>query len=216
LGSIHQIHDLQPYHCTYQDCSDPGRLYGSKQDWIDHEDQHRRVWHCHSHDAEFETQPDYQRHLETLHPEYKPEDYTPEIFAAVVGASKKPHRDCPFCPTAFNDVTGMRKHVRYHLERLALYALPDSRDDMNDELVPERSSDSNQVIENKGRKASIGNDFDEPFLVFLATFEESDEDPERPSEGGSPLSVANLSQHLSQSHAPDLDGQLLSQYLASS
>ncbi|KAK0743862.1 hypothetical protein B0T18DRAFT_309505, partial [Schizothecium vesticola] len=116
--------DLQPYHCTYEDCSDPGRLYGVKQEWIDHENQHRRVWHCHSHEAEFETQPEYLHHLKEQHPENEPEDRTPEMLAAAVGASAKPHRGCPFCPTMLSDVTVMQKHVRYHLERLSLYALP--------------------------------------------------------------------------------------------
>ncbi|KAH6641212.1 hypothetical protein F5144DRAFT_642120 [Chaetomium tenue] len=39
----HLIHDLQPYHCTYENCPDPSRLYCSQQEWIDHENQHVRV-----------------------------------------------------------------------------------------------------------------------------------------------------------------------------
>lgn len=138
------------------------------------------------------------------------------MLAAVVGASAKPRRDCPFCPTAFSDVAEMRKHVRYHLERLALYALPDIAEERDDELELERASDSNQVIENKGRKASIGNDFGEPSLAFLASFKGGDEDPERPIEGGSPLSVANLTQLLSPWSASELERQLLTESIASS
>ncbi|KAF2795714.1 hypothetical protein K505DRAFT_226010, partial [Melanomma pulvis-pyrius CBS 109.77] len=121
---LHQIHDLQPYHCTYEDCTDPNRLYGVRREWVDHENQHRRVWHCYVHEEEFETQPDYMRHLHEKRLEHRPEDSSTEMVAAVVGASSKPHRDCPFCPTAFPDVATMQKHIRYHLERLALYALP--------------------------------------------------------------------------------------------
>lgn len=164
---MHQIHDLQPYHCTYKDCSDPGRLYGAKKEWINHENQHRRVWHCHSHEVEFETQPEYLQHLKGQHPEDKLEDYTPEMIAAVVGASAKPHRDCPFCPTGFSDVPTMQKHVRYHLERLSLYALPNIADDNNAELASERSSDNHQVIKNRRRKDSIENDFVEKRQVNL-------------------------------------------------
>ncbi|KAK0635958.1 hypothetical protein B0T17DRAFT_595543 [Bombardia bombarda] len=36
----HLIHDLKPYHCTYENCQDPNRLYGSRQEWIDHENLH--------------------------------------------------------------------------------------------------------------------------------------------------------------------------------
>ncbi|KAH6850579.1 hypothetical protein B0I37DRAFT_117043 [Chaetomium sp. MPI-CAGE-AT-0009] len=66
----HLIHDLQPYHCTYQNCPDPSRLYGSQQEWIDHENQHARVWHCYQHDSEFETQRDYVE--STSRPSTKP------------------------------------------------------------------------------------------------------------------------------------------------
>jgi tetratricopeptide (TPR) repeat protein len=189
---VHQIHDLQPYHCTYEDCSDPDRLYGVKQEWIDHENQHRRVWHCHSHEVEFETQSEYLQHLEEQHPENDREDYTPEIIAAVVGASSKPHRDCPFCPTTFSDVMMMQNHVRYHLERLALCILADSMEDEEDELASQRSSDSHQVMENRGRQDSIGKDFAEESQVFLTTFSEHDSDRDRLTEDGNLLSKANL------------------------
>ncbi|KLU88273.1 hypothetical protein MAPG_07260 [Magnaporthiopsis poae ATCC 64411] len=184
---IHQIHDLQPYHCTYEDCSDPDRLYGVKQEWVDHENQHRRVWHCHSHEDEFETQPEYLQHLKEQHPQKQGEYYTPEMIAAVVGPSAKPHRDCPFCPTKFRDVTTMQKHVRYHLERLALYALPDIGEDKDDELASERSSDSRQAMENRGRKDSIEDDFVEERQAFLAAFAKDDSGHGGPPQPGSPI-----------------------------
>ncbi|KAK0731922.1 hypothetical protein B0H67DRAFT_549596 [Lasiosphaeris hirsuta] len=108
--NVHQIYDLQPYYCTYEDCLHPSRLYGVKQEWIDHGNQHRRVWHCHSHEAEFEIQLEYLQHLKEQHPEVEPEDYTPEMIAAAVGVSAEPHRGCPFCPTMFSD-----KYHTYHL-----------------------------------------------------------------------------------------------------
>ncbi|KAH7322441.1 hypothetical protein B0I35DRAFT_425813 [Stachybotrys elegans] len=209
---VHQIHDLQPYHCTYEDCSDPDRLYGVKQDWIDHENQHRRVWHCHSHKAEFETRPDYLLHLQELHPQDKWEDYTPEMIAGVAGASAKPHRDCPFCPTTFSNVATMQKHVRYHLERLALYALPDIREDMEDELAPEMSSDSKQVVENWGRQDSIANDFDEERQAFLAEFAMDDTGHNEPTKGGTLLSKAHIQSIEPHSPRTWLDTYLRSQY----
>ncbi|KAL2020104.1 hypothetical protein VTK56DRAFT_8908 [Thermocarpiscus australiensis] len=213
---VHQIHDLQPYQCTYEDCSDPGRLYGVKQEWIDHENQHRRVWHCHSHEAEFETQPEYLQHLKEQHPEDKWEDYTPEIIAAVVGASAKPHPDCPFCPTAFSDVTMMQKHVKYHLERLALYALPDIGEHRDDELALERSSDSHQVIGNRGRQDSIENDFAEEPQASLAAFAKDNSGRDGPTEGGALLSKANLQLTELSSPVSWLDTWLVSQHPASS
>ncbi|RSL91091.1 hypothetical protein CDV31_015543 [Fusarium ambrosium] len=100
-----------PAVCTYEDCTDPDRLYRLRQDWIDHENQHRRVWHCHIHQEEFETQPEYIQHLQDRQDEHSKDDRLPEMVAAVVGSSSKPLRDCPFCPTAFSDVPTMQKHV---------------------------------------------------------------------------------------------------------
>ncbi|KAL2691414.1 hypothetical protein Neosp_001799 [[Neocosmospora] mangrovei] len=93
--------------------------------------------------------------------EHRTEERLPEMVAAVVGSSLKPLRDCPFCPTAFFDVPAMQKHVRYHLERLALYALPDIQEQEGDELASVQPSDSHKLVENQGRRASITRDFSE-------------------------------------------------------
>ena len=43
----HVFRDLQPYICTFENCAKPDRLFGSRQDWYDHEFQdHRREWFC--------------------------------------------------------------------------------------------------------------------------------------------------------------------------
>ncbi|KAH6974338.1 hypothetical protein BKA56DRAFT_675778 [Ilyonectria sp. MPI-CAGE-AT-0026] len=168
---VHQTHDLQPYHCTYEDCTDPNRVCGLRQDWIDHENQHRRVWHCHIHGKEFETQPHYLRHLHDKRHEHKPEDRLPDMVAAVVGSSSKPHRDCPFCPTAFSDVPTMQRHVTYHLERLALYVLPDMEEQEGDELASDQASDSQRPVEKRGRQESIACDFpEEDEVSFLESY----------------------------------------------
>ncbi|KAF5569138.1 kinase domain-containing protein [Fusarium pseudoanthophilum] len=156
---VHQIHDLQPYHCTYEDCTDPNRVYGSRQDWIDHENQHRRVWHCHVHGEEFETQPEYIQHLREAKDQHKPQDEFPEMIAAAVGSSKDPNRDCPFCPTDFVDVRTMQKHIRYHLERLSLYVLPDIYEHGGGDSTSVQSSESMKLLGRRGRKNSIIADF---------------------------------------------------------
>ena len=167
---MHQIHDLQPYHCTYEDCPDPNRIYGTRQEWLDHENQHRRVWHCQAHSKEFETQPDYRQHLDEEHPDSQPEDYSPELMAAVVGSSFQPHRDCPFCPTAFSDVADMQRHVIYHLERLALFALPILEEGDDCQSISGQSSDSHQVVKHRGRQDSIELDFTQDDRTTFTSF----------------------------------------------
>ncbi|KAI1759182.1 hypothetical protein GGR53DRAFT_524068 [Hypoxylon sp. FL1150] len=161
---VHLIHDLQPYHCTYKDCPDPHRLYGTRQEWLDHESQHTRVWHCQGHGEEFETQPEYVEHLKTSHPETTPEHFSPELIATVVGPSLKPYRDCPFCPTAFSDTVEMQKHITFHLERLALIALTPLAGGGSDEDSSGRPSDSHEV-QHHGRQGSILGDFDDSLAI---------------------------------------------------
>ncbi|KAI0435596.1 hypothetical protein F4803DRAFT_545018 [Xylaria telfairii] len=133
LWQVHLMHDLQPYHCTYEDCNDHQRLYGTRQEWIDHECQHSRVWHCEEHSKEFETQKEYVEHLKEAHPQNTAESFAPELIAAAVGHSLYPRRDCPFCPTPFETVKEMQKHIAYHLEKLALRVFPRGGEDSIEE-----------------------------------------------------------------------------------
>lgn len=153
---MHIIHDLQPYHCTFERCHDSNRIYGTRQEWLEHESLHTRVWHCAAHGEEFETQLEYTTHLHEEHPERPTEYSSPELIAAVVGPSLRLRRDCPFCPGAFSEVGGLQKHITFHLERLALLALP--ADDEDDIEQPERASDSHEG-QRRGRVESVEADF---------------------------------------------------------
>ncbi|KAI0115595.1 hypothetical protein GGR51DRAFT_546367 [Nemania sp. FL0031] len=133
----HIIHDLQAYHCTYEQCQDPNRLYGSKQEWLNHESQHNRVWICQGHDAEFETQPDYIAHLEAEHPESQ----TDRPSDVLIGTA----------------ILEMQQHIAFHLVRLALLALPPSDSGSQHENYNE-SMQSDQP-QQRGRTQSIFNDF---------------------------------------------------------
>jgi len=126
VSRIHLIHDLQPYQCTYNDCVEPDRIYGSRQEWLNHEGlSHTRVWCCSTHTGEeFETQVDYLRHLEEEHQNEANQLRSPELVAACMRSSSIPHRSCPLCPTNFTTVTEMQSHIAYHLERFALLAMP--------------------------------------------------------------------------------------------
>ncbi|GAP89784.1 putative protein nephrocystin-3 of Mus musculus [Rosellinia necatrix] len=155
---IHVIHDLQAYHCTYERCQDPNRLYGSKQEWLDHESQHNRVWICQDHDEEFETQPDYIDHLEANHPEFQPDHLSEVLISTAVGTSRQPHRNCPFCPAGFTEIVEMQEHISLHLVRLALLSLSLVGNDSHSDDEGIQSSDSHQP-QQRGRTESIIGDF---------------------------------------------------------
>lgn len=109
-------------------------------------------------------------HLRRDHSDNKEEYFTSELLATVLGPSSKVPRDCPFCPTAFSTVAELQRHIVYHLERLAIFALP-PQDDDGDEAVQnsERLSDSH-IVCRRGRAGSIQHDFgdEESIMAFEA------------------------------------------------
>lgn len=125
-----------------------------------HESLHRRVWYCVSHDLEYGSQQDYVSHLKEAHVDISLGHLTSELMAAAVRPSSKPRSDCPFCPVPpFDSVSAMQKHIAFHLERLALYALPKAADlEEEDETLSGHESDSFQG-QRLGRKNSIELDF---------------------------------------------------------
>lgn len=203
---MHLIHDLQPYHCTFERCHDSNRIYGTRQEWLEHESLHTRVWHCAVHGEEFETQPEYTAHLHEKHPEQKAEYFSPELIAAVVGPSLRLHRDCPFCPTASSEASALQRHVTFHLERLALLALPADDEDEIDKS--EKASDSHEG-QLRGRVGSIEGDFTgEEQLLFTDIFGSTASDQPGPKK----TAMAVIQKVVSRRE----EGMFLSQWLADS
>ncbi|KAJ4251038.1 hypothetical protein NW762_011688 [Fusarium torreyae] len=158
---VHLIHDLQPYHCTYEECHDPNRTYGTRQDWLDHENLHLRVWHCQLHGEKFGTQHEYVDHLRKDHTDVSHEQlYSPEFIATAISirTSFDPHVDCPLCPTAFTDPTEIQKHMTFHLERLALPVLL-RQDELEDDGSQSSREPNSNKVQDFGRKSSIQQDF---------------------------------------------------------
>lgn len=116
------------------------------------------MWCCQIHDTEFETLSSYQQHIENEHSGDKLSNRVASILA---GPSSRPHRDCPLCPTKFDDVDQMRKHIRDHLLRLAMLALRGVDGDDMASTNPDQSVNSSQLVEHRGRRDSLANDFDE-------------------------------------------------------
>lgn len=166
--SMHLMHDLQPYHCTFEYCNDSNRIFGIRQEWLEHESLHTRVWHCAVHCEEFETQPEYIEHLHEEHPEDKAEHHSPELIASVVGRSRRLRRDCPFCPAAFSEASTLQKHITFHLEKLALLALP--ADDEDEIYKHERAADSHEG-QVPGRVESLEADFMSEKSIVLPDIE---------------------------------------------
>lgn len=112
---------------------------------------------------------EYTAHLLEQHPEHSAEQVSSELIDAALGPSTSLQRGCcPFCPTTFSEAGGLQKHITYHLERLAILALPAY--DNNGMEDSERASDSHEG-QRRGRKGSAEIDFtDEEQRLFVDSF----------------------------------------------
>lgn len=160
----HLIHDMRPYICTYEDCRNPGQLYDSRQDWVQHEEsEHRKVWRCLEHsDQVFKRLETYKRHLQERHAGYiSGEASLIRIIQASESASDIVDRACPVCTKALDTMREMEGHIALHLERFARFSLP--RSVMNDDDVSNADSDkANKVDEEDSRN----DDFDDRSKIY--------------------------------------------------
>ena len=143
----HVFADLRAYVCTFPDCTTG--LFEDRNAWWQHEiDAHRRQWSCQTcHNKVFSSADDLHNHLRRSH---GAQDLPYEVIAQITTASSRPVTeiaalDCPLCdhldldlrseairmqtpvPDGNRVVTSLSKfqqHLAFHLEQLALFALP--------------------------------------------------------------------------------------------
>ncbi|KAF9693035.1 hypothetical protein EKO04_009157 [Ascochyta lentis] len=65
----HVYRDLQPYVCTFENCTSADRTYESRREWFSHElQEHRQVWNCiEGCQQSFRSQNQFQAHLKHSH-----------------------------------------------------------------------------------------------------------------------------------------------------
>lgn len=151
-GRSHLIHDLEPYVCTYVDCAFGDLLYGSRGDWIDHEDrQHRSIWRCTVHaDQQFASEAVLRDHLQQDHTMTSAHI---DVFARISRFSRHDDRSkCPICLHDAKDIPDFTSHLANHLERIAIFSLPRNVDpegggsEMSNIAAPQSMSNSNSWL----------------------------------------------------------------------
>lgn len=127
----HVFFDLQPYVCTFQNCSSDS--FSSRHEWFNHElDSHRKQWHCTkcSH-INFASASQLRSHFDSKHQGSFTDAQWPLILKACKRSSTTfGPSSCPLCFTwapprseAYNAKEFCR-HLGSHLQQLALTALP--------------------------------------------------------------------------------------------
>ena len=121
----HLIHDLRPYICTYANCKNSDFLYDTRQDWIRHESEHRRTFHCPKHEFQvFHTKSELKVHLMSDHSNYGHEKSDIPFEHSSDSISRSPDRDCPICWSSQSNLKALQNHIALHLERFSLFSLP--------------------------------------------------------------------------------------------
>ena len=133
--------DLSSYVCTFEHCIHPP--FESRTQWFDHEmDFHRREWNCLFCDEQWKTPKEVENHIMQQHNS----EIGKGTLSAAIEAASQPIRQistsaCPLCDykyelsrsqkassdegNGFISLEKFRNHLGYHLEQLALSALPE-------------------------------------------------------------------------------------------
>ncbi|KAF2826329.1 hypothetical protein CC86DRAFT_28104 [Ophiobolus disseminans] len=130
----HVYRDLHPYCCTFDSCTTADRLYDSRHEWFQHElEAHRTTWQCiQGCDMTFATQDEFDQHVRRCHTGFV--EMLPTIkrtSARTANVTEQVH--CLLCQKRMS-LRSLQKHIAYHQQQLALFALPPNVDETEEEL----------------------------------------------------------------------------------
>ena len=136
--------DLRPYLCTFENCNRAHKLFGVKQEWVQHElDFHRsqKFWFCAKSKCqkEFRDQAQFEHHLKTTH------CIAPTEISLLVDncerlsleSDSSSQKACPLCRAAYKNSSEWKDHIGHHLEQFALTSIRedvDSGDESDDNV----------------------------------------------------------------------------------
>ncbi|KAH0551800.1 hypothetical protein GP486_006983, partial [Trichoglossum hirsutum] len=128
----HILQDLQPYVCTFRDCSDGDRLYANREAWIEHERLcHRRKWRCFERlhrNLFYNSKEQLHLHFSESHTDLT-ELQIQNLLELVETTVADDREVCPFCSSAGPFDKGLYSHMAFHQERLATFAAPRTTDE---------------------------------------------------------------------------------------
>ncbi|KAF3133224.1 hypothetical protein TWF569_010668 [Orbilia oligospora] len=179
----HLIHDLQPYICTYKDCTSGDNLYDDRGEWIQHESLiHRRVFHCAMHRSEiFLSRKDFEDHIQDGHLNPDNENPVALILQASQSTSIVPDRCCPICLLSVEKLDALTKHIALHLERFSLFSLP--RDIYIDSAEENEKASELSKKANPNPRGSRDGDFEEDQVLIFGEEKEINDLEEKSAEG---------------------------------
>jgi hypothetical protein len=159
--------DLQPYTCTFEDCSRAHKVFGIKQEWLQHElDFHRaqQVWFCAKAECrqEFRARGKFEEHLMTIHQEL----IDKADLSTIVDTCQRPslvaqpiQQDCTLCGKPYQSPTEWKEHIGSHLEQFALTSLGEdlaaAEDEIENEDMSAASNDQRSIVLNFVKEQTV-------------------------------------------------------------
>ncbi|XPS78886.1 hypothetical protein M3J09_010885 [Ascochyta lentis] len=150
----HVYRDLQPYVCTFENCTSADRTYESRREWFSHElQEHRQVWNCiEGCQQSFRSQNQFQAHLKHSHTQSIADrgiDVVAKSHSTYAAASIS--TDCPLCRRPVSSLRQLRSHLGKHQRQLSLFAIPSS---VHEEQEEDRSP-SNETSDSGSESDAI-------------------------------------------------------------
>ena len=146
---LHVFQDLEPYQCTYKECTSAGQTYSSRATWFQHElDMHRREWKCPDCKTMHRTSIAFREHFDSEHHE----QYTEQGFLEMVKtcsqeADSNTRSRCPFCLEWCDSLRESKHHIANHFEEAALYTLKDWKLELGEDVSAKSDVCGKDVLE---------------------------------------------------------------------
>ncbi|KAI3135178.1 hypothetical protein DTO012A7_5591 [Penicillium roqueforti] len=151
----HIRQDLQPYVCTYEECSDADRMHASRHAWLEHERLvHRRIWRCFEHRSfSSKSKNGLLQHFLDCHKGLD-EQQIENLLDIAETTVADDRQTCPFCFSIGPFAKGFHNHVAFHQEQFATFAVP-----RNFDSNKEADSEKSEGIRSAGSLCSVALDF---------------------------------------------------------
>ncbi|KAK3315568.1 hypothetical protein B0H66DRAFT_502485 [Apodospora peruviana] len=129
----HVFFDLQPYVCTFEDCSYASELFATRHEWWEHEiDTHRRKWRCSmcATGSVFQKKTDIEAHIRSKHADEIADAQLPFVVKMCHDPIDVDLSACPLCTDWTPDEgdwsggKGLTGHLARHMQHLALASVP--------------------------------------------------------------------------------------------
>lgn len=182
ITSLHQwkrhvMCDLEPYVCTFENCSRTNDMFESQEDWYNHEtQQHRLDYSCNVKDHEQYTNVrEFRSHMNE---EHNVQFNDEQLKFQLSMFSRPTQRKSGICPLCMESTVQLKGHLARHLERIALFALPRQSNTKNDSSANNTSGENVASIRNTeasvGDGSSWNSDGDRKALSFPTNREKQD------------------------------------------